>query len=351
MAGFPVSFFIDGVAGARAARDLWLVHPGGLAALARGAGRRRRARGSTPTGFKAERHQVALIACTRWLDHGAQCSASAHSRPSTTRPLAHGRAAGPLAWQRRPAWRIATPRTREAAATTAGAGLGIRLLSVRRVQAVAHAAPLERARVVAPTARTSTHVERTVRRDRDGARFHQYARLRHDAGATRGRSVGTGARSTAPSRARSSWATNCSADYPAIHAVGQAATLRAAARRLRLGRSRASEGDDRRQGRLLRLRRARHQAVRRHVADEKRHGRSRLRAGARATRHGVAAAGAPARADPGGRERDRRQRVSAGRRDPHAQGHHRRGRQHRRRGPAGAVRCDRGGRRRAAGPA
>ena len=126
--------------------------------------------------------------------------------------------------------------------------------------------------------------------------------------------------------------------------------LRAAAGRFCLGRRDASEGDDRRQGRLLRFRRTRHQAVRWHVAHEKGHGRSRVRARARTTGHGIAAAGAPARADPRRRERNRRQRVSARRRHPHAQGPHGRGRQHRRRRPAGALRCDRGGRRRAAGP-
>ena len=51
----------------------------------------------------------------------------------------------------------------------------------------------------------------------------------------------------------------------------------AAADRHDLGRTLRSPGDAGRQGRVLRHRRARHQAGRRHAADEKRHGRSRDR--------------------------------------------------------------------------
>ena len=73
--------------------------------------------------------------------------------------------------------------------------------------------------------------------------------------------------------------------YPMIHAVGQAAVTgaRAAPDRARMGQPRASAHRDRRQGRLLRHRRARHQAVVGHAADEEGHGRRRARAGAGAS--------------------------------------------------------------------
>ena len=78
-----------------------------------------------------------------------------------------------------------------------------------------------------------------------------------------------------------------------------------------LGRSGGTQGDAGRQGRLLRHRRARHQAVQRHADDEEGHGRRRADAGAGPLRHGAGPAGAAAPADPGGREQHRRRGVPA----------------------------------------
>ena len=88
----------------------------------------------------------------------------------------------------------------------------------------------------------------------------------------------------------------------------------APAGRAELGRADAPDGHAGRQGRVLRHRRPRHQAVERHAADEEGHGRRGARAGAGRDGHG---AGLPVRlraADPGGRERHLRRRLPAGRR-------------------------------------
>ena len=88
---------------------------------------------------------------------------------------------------------------------------------------------------------------------------------------------------------RRSSATTCSSEnFPLIHAVGRAAAARAAPDRLHLGRSGAPEGHAGRQGRLLRHRRARHQAGQRDADHEEGHGRRRLRARAGAHDHGRA---------------------------------------------------------------
>ncbi len=96
------------------------------------------------------------------------------------------------------------------------------------------------------------------------------------------------------------------AGYPAVHAVGPRQRPRAAADRPALGRPGGTQGDARGQGRVLRHRRARHQAVQQHAADEEGHGRRRAHAGGGALRHGAGPAGAPAAPDPGGREQHRR---------------------------------------------
>ena len=75
-----------------------------------------------------------------------------------------------------------------------------------------------------------------------------------------------------------------------------------AADRSPLGLRARAQGDDRRQGHLLRHRRPRHQAGERHGADEEGHGRRRLGARLRASRHARQAAGAAPRADPCRRE-------------------------------------------------
>ena len=111
-----------------------------------------------------------------------------------------------------------------------------------------------------------------------------------------------------------------------------------------------SEDHAGRQGRVLRHRRPRHQAVERHADHEEGHGRRRLRARARPHGHGPPPAGAPARADPGGGERDLRQRLPSARRLPLAQGHHGRDRQHRRGRPPDPGRRARARRRGGARP-
>ena len=80
-----------------------------------------------------------------------------------------------------------------------------------------------------------------------------------------------------------------------------------------LGRQERAEGDAGRQGRLLRYRRPRHQAVEQHAPDEEGHGRSRQRARPRLDDHGGRTEGQAARAHPGRGERDLRQRIPAGR--------------------------------------
>ena len=75
-------------------------------------------------------------------------------------------------------------------------------------------------------------------------------------------------------------------NFPLIHAVGRASSRAAAADRSALGRCQAPEGDAGRQRRVLRYRRARHQARQRHAADEKGHGRRGQCDRARAHDHG-----------------------------------------------------------------
>ena len=164
-------------------------------------------------------------------------------------------------------------------------------------------------------------------------RPHQYAVERHGAGRT-----GAGGATSRPAlrrafqlhRRRRPDATEFSADSRGRDGV----VARAAADRSDLGRSRPPQGDAGRQGRLLRYRRARPEAVRRHADHEEGHGRGRQRAGAGADGDGCEAQGAAARPDSRGRERGRRQRLPPARYLPLAQGHHGGNRQYRRRRPA-----------------
>ena len=100
------------------------------------------------------------------------------------------------------------------------------------------------------------------------------------------------------------------ANYPADPCRRPRQRPRTAPDRPALGRSGGTQGDAGRQGRVLRHRRARHQAVEQHAADEEGHGRRRDHAGAGPLRHGAGPAGAPAPADPGGREQHRRHAPS-----------------------------------------
>ena len=120
---------------------------------------------------------------------------------------------------------------------------------------------------------------------------------------------------------------------------------RSAPDRSHLGRSGCAEGHAGRQGRVLRYRRARHQAGLRDADHEEGHGRRGLRARRRAHDHGRKAEAAAARADPGGRECDRGRCLPPARHLQVAQGDHGRDRQYRCRRPAGARRCARARRR------
>ena len=77
-------------------------------------------------------------------------------------------------------------------------------------------------------------------------------------------------------------------NFPLIHAVGMASTRAPRLIDLTWGDPDASQGDAGRQGRLLRHRRARPQAVQRHADHEEGHGRRRQRAGAGADGDGRA---------------------------------------------------------------
>ena len=100
-----------------------------------------------------------------------------------------------------------------------------------------------------------------------------------------------------------------------------------------MGQARAPARRDRRQGRVLRQRRARPQACRRHAADEEGHGRRGPRARARPPDHRGAAAGPAAPAHPGGRECGVGRRLPARRHRQVPQRDIRRDRQYRRRRP------------------
>ena len=98
-----------------------------------------------------------------------------------------------------------------------------------------------------------------------------------------------------------------------------AATRERAPRLIELewGKPGPSANRDRRQGRLLRQRRSRHQAGQRHAADEEGHGRRGARAGACRPDHRRAAAGPAAPADSGGRK-CRLRRAPSARRHRHS---------------------------------
>ena len=152
------------------------------------------------------------------------------------------------------------------------------------------------------------------RRRLPGARSGQHADQRHGAGRAGEGGARPWPRHTRP-RSRSSRATICSTqNFPMIHAVGRASAGAPRLIDMSWGNEGRAEGDAGRQGRLLRHRRPRHQAVVRHAADEEGHGRRGQCAGPGLDDHGRRAEGAAARADPGGRELDRRQRLPAGRR-------------------------------------
>ena len=139
-------------------------------------------------------------------------------------------------------------------------------------------------------------------------------------------------------------------NFPLIHAVGRAAA-RAAPDRPHLGRSRPSQGDADRQGRVLRHRRPRHQADSGMLNMKKDMGGA---ANVLALAHMVMDAKLQVRLRvliPAVENAISGQRLPPARRLSLAQGPHRRDRQHRRRGPADPRRCAGARRRGEAGPA
>ena len=98
--------------------------------------------------------------------------------------------------------------------------------------------------------------------------------------------------------------------FSAIHAVGRAAAVAPRLVDVEWGDPSHPKVSARRQGRVFRFRRARHQARRIDAADEEGHGRRRGRTRARAARHGCEVAAASARDAADRRERDFRQRLS-----------------------------------------
>ena len=181
------------------------------------------------------------------------------------------------------AWRIATPLPRDGR-DRGGARLGYGLLSLRSLP---QHAPQRR-----PAARCSSRRRKrtwtTCEMPPARSRWRATSSIRPAAdmnpAVLAAGSVDARARARRR-RPRSSKATSSHGGYPGRSRGRPRGGARAATDRPALGRGRASEGDAGRQGRLLRLRRARPQDRRRHAAHEEGHGRRRLRARARAHDH------------------------------------------------------------------
>ena len=339
-----MSFFIES-AGAPAARQVWLVTQ---ADLPRWLGEQDPATRTwlEATGFKAERLQVALIPATDGSIRGAALGlgnlASVdhidlwHTAALPDRlPGAGGQP-----------WRIATPLTKQAATSAA---LGWAYGSYRfEAYKRPHAAGLERPALHPPDGADLGHVERTARATGMARDFINTpacdmtpARLAAEALDLARRNGVTAAEVLGETLQR---------DYPSIHAVGQASSCQprlvdfawgdATHPKLTIvgkGVCFDSGGLDIKPsaGMLLMKKDMGGAACALALARLVMESRLpvRLRVLIPAVENAI-----------GG------ERVSTRRRHPHAQGPHGRGRQYGRRGPAGALRCDCGGRRGAAGP-
>ena len=110
------------------------------------------------------------------------------------------------------------------------------------------------------------------------------------------------------------------AELPRDPRRGPRGRARAAPARAQLGQPEAPAPRHRRQGRVLRHRRPRHQGRRGHAPHEEGHGRRRARHRAGAPRDAAEASVPAAAPRAGRRERDQRQRLSPGRRGAHARG-------------------------------
>ena len=170
---------------------------------------------------------------------------------------------------------------------------------------------------------------RLGRSDRAGPRPRQHARRRPRPGRDRaGRPRGgQAARRRSPGHVGKELADG----YPLIAAVGarRDGRARAAADRARMGQARRPARRHRRQGRMLRQRRARPQAGGADADDEEGHGRGGPCAGTGAAGHRREAAGPASPAHPCGRECRVGQRLPARRHRQVAQRRFRRNRQHR----------------------
>ena len=219
------------------------------------------------------------------------------AEPRIARAISRGRCSGPVAARRM--------ADRDAAAGASGDGgrnrLGLRLVPIRAVSKAAPARETTRCAGSAATGRDGPRAPR-LGGARDGARPDQYARLRPDATAPgrTGARNGDSLRCARTHRHGRRAARGLSGDSRG----GSCRGVRTAAGGFPLGRSRRAARDARRQGRVLRFGRTRHQGRAGHAADEEGHGRRGLRAGARPPGHGEFAAGAPAGPGSGGGERD-----------------------------------------------
>ena len=152
------------------------------------------------------------------------------------------------------------------------------------------------AKLVLPHGVDGEEVTRIARSHLPRARPDQHAAQRHGAGRAWPKRRAIWRRSTARSSRSSVGEALVKANYPLIHAVGQGSDRAPRLDRYRLGPRRRAEGDAGRQGRVLRHRRLRPQAVVRHAVDEEGHGRRRHRARHRRHGDGREAGRAPARA-------------------------------------------------------
>ena len=211
------------------------------------------------------------------------------------------------------AHRGAWPATHDAAdARRAAPGLGPGQLPLQPLQAAA-----ARCRRSCWSRTTRARHVRPARRLRARARPGQHPDRAHGPGPARAGRLRDWPSATARTIEVVSGDDLLTRNFPAIHAVGRASHRAPRLIALQLGRRRAPARRDRRQGRVLRHRRPRPQARRRHAQHEEGHGRRRARDRAGRTGDGARAAAADHAAGAGGRECDRPERVPPRRSDRH----------------------------------
>ena len=205
--------------------------------------------------------------------------------------LGHGRGAARATASTSPA---PPPSFRPGATRCVAEGVGVRRRDSRRWAGCSPSYRFERYRAAqprrrpsssAPTASTPARIERDRRGGGAGAGPHQHARPRHGAGGAGGRLRRRWPGGTAPrSRVTRGAAALRAANLPMIaRGRRRRRPRRRGCSTCVWGRAGRAEGHPGRQGRLLRHRRARHQAAGLDGADEEGHGRRRDRDGPRAT--------------------------------------------------------------------